>query len=82
MHKPIGPAPRGESRLGSDQTDTAPTIESLGDDELRALGEDLDTRVRHGSATLEDFGTLARVREVLAERRKGRLVRTDPATSL
>lgn len=37
-------------------------------DELVALGEALDRCVRSGTATLEDFGELARVREELARR--------------
>jgi len=37
-------------------------------DELVALGEALDRRVRGGTATLEDFGALARTQRELARR--------------
>ena len=37
-------------------------------DELVALGDALDLRVRRGTATLEDFGALARARRELARR--------------
>ena len=37
-------------------------------DELVALGEALERRVTSGTATLEDFGALARTRQELARR--------------
>ena len=37
-------------------------------DELVALGDALDLRVRGGTATLEEFGALARARRELARR--------------
>lgn len=45
-----------------------PGLTALGGDELAALVASLDLRVRHGTATLEDFGTLARTRLELARR--------------
>ena len=50
----------------------------MGSDELLALGEALDRRVRGGTATLEDFGALARTQRELARRAEARrLARTQ-----
>jgi hypothetical protein len=49
--------------------------------DLMEYGEALDTRVRGGRATLEDFGTLARVHEELARRGGGVVVSPAPTGS-
>ena len=55
-------------------------LDALTRDELEALGDALDHRVRGGTATLEDFGALARVRRELARRAElGRWARSRGA---
>lgn len=49
-----------------------PELGAMGCDELLALGEALDRRVRGGTATLEDFGALARTQRELARRAEAR----------
>lgn len=57
-----------EERLASHDHDIGPVVEAMGHDELLAFSEALDLRVRSGTATLEDFGELARARQELARR--------------
>lgn len=52
-------------------------LAAMGCDELVALGEDLERRVRVGTATLEDFGALARAQRELARRAAAR--RSNPS---
>lgn len=54
--------------MATDDHDTVPVLEAMGRDELLAFSEALDQRVRGGTATLEDFGELARARLELARR--------------
>lgn len=52
----------------SRENDIGPVLEAMDRVELLEFSEALDKRVRGGNATLEDFGTLARVQQELLRR--------------
>ncbi len=70
-----------ELRLGANGSDIGPVLAAMELDDQKEYGEALDTRVRGGRATLEDFGTLARVHEELARRGGGVVVSPAPTGS-
>ncbi|HET8985896.1 MAG TPA: hypothetical protein VFN03_09070 [Trueperaceae bacterium] len=65
--------------MGNNGSDIGPVLEAMDQADLLEYGEALDKRVRGGRATLEDFGTLARVHEELSRRSGG--VALSPANA-
>lgn len=67
-------------RQGAGEGGAIDALGALAPDELLALADALEGRVRGGTATLEDFGALARARRALAQRAEaGRRARSSGA---
>jgi hypothetical protein len=57
-----------DERQGAGDADAVDAFGALAPDELLAVADALEGRVRGGTATLEDYGALARARRALARR--------------